>query len=214
MLKYGIEKLPTLVVLGSGNSVDGVGPGTIANANSAADIILKGLADPNLILAVGGGPSRSVNYPEPESTAIARIIRDKVGPLISPHIEEAPRSYDTIGNIWDVDSFLTQYPLVESVGLVGARGHVNRAALIGRKVLGARVEIVTMYSGDSKGVPGLVKEAALSALYAALTLGIRKDDPRTAREYQLARRDETYRRVIAAPKKLFRKASPNSTRYK
>ena len=191
------QDLPTLLVLGGGNSPEGVSKVTEGNARFASKLLLEGQGNLDLAITSGyGQPSNNV-FPVSEARAMKDIITadlvENDGKVPQFAIEE--RSTTTIENMKYVAPLLESF-CVDYLGIVANMGHADRAIQVSRRRLPSGIEVVPLYS-DIPGLFNRVNEAALRTVYHfADKVG---SDPDKA--------DQIYEQITGGPKKILGKLS-------
>lgn len=191
------QELPHIVVLGAGNSMDGViNDNTAINADVASSLLISSLAPRDFIITAGYGPDTGQAFPISEAEVLAGLILSSLEEHdLNPKVYTERTSRDTIANMTGIA------PIVEELGIdamtiVAAKGHADRAALMGRKILGEGMEIVPVYSRTNISTQSKVKEFGLRTLYKGLTLGSREGTR------GLERAHKQYRAAVKLPKSV------------
>jgi uncharacterized SAM-binding protein YcdF (DUF218 family) len=186
-------ELPNLLVLGAGNSMDGLQNGSTMNAFTASELIMDALAPSDFAITSGYGPDNGQVFPRSEAEAMGDLIRDSLlSRGITTQIYSETKSRDTIANISGIAPIVEELD-INALAVVAAKGHADRAALMGRRILGKKIEIVPVYSREIS-IHSKIKELGLRGIYSALTFGANQQSDR------LETAHSRYRLAVKLPK--------------
>ncbi|MEZ6330525.1 MAG: YdcF family protein [Candidatus Saccharimonadales bacterium] len=187
------DRLTGLVVLGRGNTPNGVSERSIANATTAAEHLLDGKAD--FAITSGWGPSAEEEYPISEADAMRKHIL-----TLYPQAKVIgePSSTTTFENAANVAGLIDELGFsTRSLRLVvvASWGHAHRGSLLLQKAL-PKGPLVEVLPTDVPVSPKeRIMEAVLLGLSVAALAGVTPGD--TEQFKQAARR---YQHLVETPK--------------
>ena len=187
-----IEKVDGLIVLGYGNSPEGVSQGTIANAEHASRLLKDTRG--RFLIATGMGPSARANYPTSEAQAIADVVRAS-NPDARVYVEDGSIStFDNMGNTPIVLSRAGIETDGAHFGIVAEARHALRAILIARYTMpNTRMTPFAVDHGESR--KNDLRERIQYFLTQTAFRGLDAEDPDS---FVIAR--DRYEKYISAPR--------------
>lgn len=162
--------LPTLAVLGAGNSIE-TGPAynNLLNAERAAELINDGLANPDLVFTLGKGPQDD-QYSVTEAEYLQQQILDRLDEA-SPHFALDVESTTSGKNILQLASLVNQYN-IDRIGIVCIPWQDKRVVEMAKMALGSGVQVEAFPSSSQRTRVGIIKERMLYEIFKASQLSI------------------------------------------
>ncbi len=188
--------LPTLVVLGAGNTLNGISEQSCINALVASSLILSKTCPRDVLFTTGKSSNTGQIYPITESEGMAEVIIDNVlqsAPKLTIYAETG--SEDTIGSLVNIRETLEELDIAD-IAILGAPGHADRAVSMSNRIFGKRVNSEAIYTLSGTSNKAKAKELGLTALYNALTVGLKPEELPIAHS--------AYRAFVKAPKSVVR----------